>query len=247
MLIIQLMNIAAIGLASFVLALPATFSRLKNFWWVLLIAAVAVLDSFATRFGTIPNHMLGLHWNFCGKVASIVVALLIVRHLVKTGRLTTQEFGLTWRQAPGTGLALVTVVLPYVLAIAAYNMLGHGPFKMPSTEKLIFQATMPGLAEELVYRGMLLALFDRIFTARFKLLGAEMGYGAIVTSLIFGALHGVTLGPHWALHLSITRIAFTGSVGFCLAWMRARSQSLVLPVVMHNVTNLIANLVPKVL
>jgi len=123
-------------------------------------------------------------------------------------------------------------------------MLMWGITKPPKLETLLFEATLPGLAEELVWRGLLLALFDRMFSGRVTILGAALGYGAIVTSLVFGFVHSVQFDSKLVLHTALDNGAFAAATGLVLVWIRARSKSLVFPVLVHNATNLILESIP---
>ncbi len=240
-------NAALAGGFFLLFALPALFRR-ETRGWVPLVFVIALLDSFATLLPVIDKHLQfpDVTWNWAGKVFSIGAMLLVSILLIATRRLTAGDFGLTLRQAPGTGRALLTVILPYLIVLAALALTLFGNDKPPAHETLAYQATMPGLAEELSYRGVQLALFNRMFAGRLRLLGAEMGYGAIAVSVVFGLLHGIGFDKSLHLQVSMFTIAMTGFIGFILAWLRARTGSLALPVIVHNLTNLILECVPKV-
>ncbi len=53
-------------------------------------------------------------------------------------------------------------------------------------ETIAFQWTMPSIDEELFYRGVLLLMMNEAFTRRVTILGAPIGYGGLLTSLLFG-------------------------------------------------------------
>lgn len=112
-----------------------------------------------------------------------------------------------------------------------------GGFKLPETERLLFQATLPGLNEELIYRGFAMAMIDRAFRGRsWQVLGAPIGMGALLTSVLFGVQHGMGFVDGQFV-VSWLAIALTGALGLLLAWMRARTGSLVAPVLAHNIIN----------
>lgn len=228
-------------------ALPGLF-RKETRGWVPAVAVIALIDSFATLLPLIYKQLQipGSHYNWPGKVLSIIAMLIVSLFLIATRRLTATEIGLTIRQTPGTAYALLVVILPYLILLAALMATVFGSSKAPSQETLAYQATMPGLAEELSYRGLQLAIFDRMFAKRFRVLGAEIGYGAIAISIAFGLLHGLSFDKHMQLQFSLLLMTFTGTIGFVLAWLRARTKSLVTPVIIHNVTNLVLELVPKI-
>jgi membrane protease YdiL (CAAX protease family) len=102
---------------------------------------------------------------------------------------------------------------------------------------------MPGLSEELAFRGVILALLDRAFTARFSLGGAKIGYGAIVVTIFFGLEHGVFIGDDLNFHTSWLSGVYAAAVGCVLVWLRLRTGSIVVPVFVHNGLNVVPNVV----
>jgi membrane protease YdiL (CAAX protease family) len=75
---------------------------------------------------------------------------------------------------------------------------------------------------------VLLALLDRAFTARKAVLGASIGWSGAVVTLVFLALHGIGLGTL----LGVLPAALL------YLWLRARTGSLVMPIVVHDLWNL---------
>jgi len=239
-------SLADAGLAASivaVLALPAIFRGR------LLLALLAVLlafgDDFFTDWGSYrasPLYLVHGSWNWNGKAFDLVFLLLAAFVLVASGLFDRKQLGLTWRQKRGTFLAVLLVIVPFIaiVDIIVIRLGGHQAF---TWEDVAFQMTMPGFTEELFYRGLLLALFDRMFAARVKILGAELGYGAIATSLAFAAVHAI--GVDKSLHLSFEPLAASPLAGaFVAAWIRARSGSLVVPIVAHNISNTVVTVVP---
>jgi membrane protease YdiL (CAAX protease family) len=250
----QLLANAALGATCFsVAALPWMAMRGKRALagWVVLVATADVVATlfpwlfpwlFPATFPALGN------WNWSGKLLDLLAMLGLSALLVHRGMLTRTSIGLQVRQAPGSGRALLMFLTPYFLTLAALKGLTSAAGEWPSLETLAFEATMPGLAEELAYRGVLTALYDLLTrdlpNARVRILGAEMGYGALTISVAFGLLHGITFDEQLTLQCSLLTVAFTGIVGLVLAWVRARTGSLVMPVVVHNVTNLILVAMP---
>jgi membrane protease YdiL (CAAX protease family) len=231
---------------AFVLASPGLFSR-RSRWLVAAVVFANALDTFATILPTLDHqfHLFHGHWNWNGKLFSVCAMAALAALLVASGSFSRRDIGLTLRQAPGSLRAALLVAIPYFLLLAALNVFFFGNNHPPSLETTLYQATMPGLAEELSIRGVQFALFDRILTFRVQLAGAEIGYGAIATSIWFGLGHAVSLDavPDWKSGLAA--FGTTGAIGFLLAWLRARTKSLVAPVVVHNITNLILEGVPR--
>jgi membrane protease YdiL (CAAX protease family) len=205
-----------------------------------LLVLVSVADTAATMLPILDKNLQlpGVHWDWAGKLLDLVVMTVLAIALIATRTLSARDIGLTLRQAPGTARLTLVVVLPYLIGLAVLTAMMFGNTKPPTPEAIAFQATMPGLAEELVWRGLILTLFDKMFPAR------GIGYGMIATSVVFGLIHGVTVGNDLSLHFALDSLAFAAGTGFFFAWLRSRSGSLVLPVVVHNATNVIMQTVP---
>jgi hypothetical protein len=88
------------------------------------------------------------------------------------------------------------------------------------------------LVEETIFRGVLLALLDRAFPARGRVLGAPLGWGGVVVTLGFVLLHPLTASS----------LSAVMPPAVLYLWLRARTGSLALPVLVHNSWNVLAYL-----
>ena len=230
-----------------VLASPALFWK-QTCGWVAVLMVVLLCDMMA--FGmdpdfqrvVFPGNTLYYNWGYKG--LSLVLNLIIAIILIASREFRSRELGLSFLQAPGTGRVLLTVVLPFLVLLVVLPAMYQGAMDH-TLEALLFQATMPGLTEELTFRGIYLALFDRMFAARFRVFGAELGYGAIATSLAFGLVHAVPSDWYFG-HVNYILGIKTALFGLFMVWVRCRSRSLVLPVMLHNLCNTVPLIMPKV-
>jgi hypothetical protein len=102
---------------------------------------------------------------------------------------------------------------------------------------LFYLAIMPGVAEELVYRGVIQSNLNDCFHKKWKFVGTHLGWGFVITAVLFWSIHafqvnGRSLSFHWQT-LTMPLI-----VGLVLGWMRERSMSILPGVVAHNLVNL---------
>ncbi len=157
--------------------------------------------------------------------------------LVRRAGLSWHAMGFTWRPQPGSMRpALLVTGAALSLHLLAMSTSRWRLTAVP-LETWLYQATLPGLVEEALFRGVLLALLDRAFTARRVVLGVPIGWGGVVVTLVFLALHGISPGTL----LGVLPAALL------YLWLRIRTGSLVLPVVVHNLWNLsvyVAHLAP---
>ena len=100
----------------------------------------------------------------------------------------------------------------------------------PDATAWLYHLTLPGIEEELMYRGLLLSLFAAA-------LGGARVWAAVMATLVFALAHGITPGPD-GIGLNFVMLGYTLLVGAILAAMRLRSGSLLLPALGHNLIGL---------
>lgn len=212
-------------------------SRFSPRW--LLVAALLVLvnDALLTRFyWSLPSLLPTLELNWEGKLLALAASLGIASMAAFGWR----ESGLTVRQAPGSLKAAVPVALAYCGFFVALALVF--PNDALDHENLAFQLTLPGLEEELFYRGILLLALDRAFTVRARFLGVDWGWGALLSSLLFGLSHAFGYGAG-GFSLDPMIMALTTLPSLIAVWVRLRTGSLLLPIIMHNFGNTIFHLI----
>ncbi|MCZ0704179.1 membrane protease YdiL (CAAX protease family) [Natronobacillus azotifigens] len=115
----------------------------------------------------------------------------------------------------------------------------------PSLETLIFQGTMPGIEEEIVYRGILWVLIAQALPqSTRRLWGADVSWSLIITTILFGLIHGVIVDQHFNISIDYWAIITTGISGFFFGWIRAYSGSILPAIVLHNGMNLLIYTIP---
>ena len=206
--------------------------------WLLIAALlVAVNDALLLRgYGALPDLVEGSDWNWQGKTLACLATLAIAA-LPAFG---WRRVGLTLVQAPGSLRAALPVLLLYCGFFAA--LAAAFPSETATGEEIAFQLTMPGLEEEPFYRGILLLSLDRAFTGRVRLLGVDWGWGAILSCALFGLAHGFGFSDGRFSFDALT-FAMTALPSLLAVWIRLRTGSLALPIVMHNFGNAIIILV----
>lgn len=223
-----LTQLGAIGALALVGAL--IFRRSVHWGWLIgALLLYAVYDALLSRlFGAVPS-IPGSDWNWSGKFMS-TGAMLVVASLPLFG---WKASGLTLRQNPGSWPAYLLFVA--LCGLYAYWALSTGDTGADA-ETIAFQWTMPGIDEELFYRGVLLLAFNEAFRAKANILGARIGYGGLLTSILFGFAHAL-FWENGAVDFDPMTFAMTGVPSLLLLYMREKTGSLLLPVIAHNVAN----------
>ena len=206
--------------------------------WLLIAALlVTINDALLTRFyGTIPDLLPDADWNWQGKLLALAATLALAALPVFGWR----RVGLTLAQAPGSLRAALPVLLLYCAFFVAMAL--AFPNEPASGEDIAFQLTMPGLEEEAFYRGILLFALYRAFAGRVRFLGVDWGWGAVLSCLLFGLAHAFGFSDG-QFSFDPLAMALTGLPAFIAVWLKLRTGSLLLPIVMHNFGNAISMLI----
>jgi membrane protease YdiL (CAAX protease family) len=222
-----------IALAS--LALLGLFSGrdpARRAWALAATATLALFLALRVLPQVVPGERwIGDAWDWSGPLLGLAGVLVVASLLVRKGLIDWRDVGITLKQAPGSlpiALGLTTVALGI-----HYVLMSLSSFRLPGVplETWLYQATLPGLVEETVFRGVLLALAERAVAARhagWDVMGARIGWGGLLVTLAFLALHGISLGT----------VLGVLPAALLYLWLRQRTGSLLLPIVAHNLWNL---------
>ena len=181
----------------------------------------------------IPNHVwegfLVCVWS--GKIYSILFTLSLL--YITRRILSFTEIGLTLHQRKGSLLpSLVVILLLAGWAILVGIFSPKGSFDPIA---LVYLALMPGINEELVYRGYLLGILNKLMPVKINVLGATIGWGVVVTSILFSLLHGFGFENDLSIHIDMIALRNSFLSGLIFAWLRERTGSLLMPIVAHGI------------
>jgi hypothetical protein len=203
------------------------------------LAALIFLINLLLLLSPSYGWFSSLDWNWQGKLLSLA---LIGLFIVLWPGLTWRDIGFT-RSRKGTWLRVFSILAGAAVFWILAGSAGVQPTKI-NMETLLFQATMPGLEEELIFRGILWVLIARAIPGSRHLWGANVGWNLIVTTLLFALVHGVKFNEQLNLVFDPGIIIFSGVIGFLLGWVRAYSGSIIPVIVLHNGYNLLVVIVP---
>lgn len=228
-----LAGFGGIGLtAAAALAIAAVLRGRIGWGWLAAALALMVAYELALTglYGAVRLPGLRGDWNWSGKVMAVGLSLAIAT----APAIGWRRVGLTLRQdrrgLPGA-LVLSAMLVAVFVALALAS-----PGEGADADTLAFQLTMPGLDEELFYRGVLLLMLNEAFGRPLRVLGAPMGWGALLSCLAFGLVHALGYEAG-GFSLDPMTLALTGGPAVLLVWLREKTGSLLLPVVLHNFAN----------
>jgi membrane protease YdiL (CAAX protease family) len=94
---------------------------------------------------------------------------------------------------------------------------------LPDRESLLFELTMPSVAEELVLRGVFQSLLNETFGRWWRFGGAQFSWGALITAALFTIAHAAVFGRISHLMISIAGAIPAAAVAGLLGWVRERA------------------------
>lgn len=179
-----------------------------------------------------------LDFNWQGKILAILAAVLLIVFWK----------GLSWRMVglnsvkPGTWWRVFAVIAGVCVFWFVMGSSAEAPTWTLTSEAVLFQAFMPSIEEELIWRGILWALIAMALpeTKRFW----RVGWSLAITTVLFGLGHSLTIQSGFMLNFDVALLIFTGLSGYLLGWIRARSGSIIPAIVLHSGINLAALLIP---
>ncbi len=176
----------------------------------------------------------GLNYNWTGKILATAFVLGVVFFLKRKNE--KFDFGLTLKQKKGSLKPVIIVFTVYFLIefIVAHQFFGKSTFNI---ESHIFQMTLPGISEEIIYRGFYLGILNRLFPKKWFVFNTPMGYASIVVTLMFALSHGLSITHNFQVNFNFYSMLIPFIFGLVVVWMRERTGSILLPVIFHNLTN----------
>jgi membrane protease YdiL (CAAX protease family) len=195
----------------------------------LLFAAYLGLDDLVTGLpsGSSAFSFIGGEWNWSGKIYSLLLSVVVVLGL----RIKPEALGLTLSQR-NLRASLVALFL-FILWGLSLGLL----FKpsVPSAETFAFQASMPGIVEELVYRGIAPALLLGLIRGKEPSQGIPWAV-VFITAVAFGIWHGLSYSDAaFSFDPMSAFFPFIGSIAG--GWLRFNSGSLLFPILAHSFAN----------
>ncbi len=199
-------------------------------WLIVALVLLLIHDALLLRlYGLIPNVFPGSHWNWTGKVLATLGMLCIAA----LPRLGWEQSGITFRQKRGAGPAWIVFGVIAMLIFIAAIYFGDG---RDDWDTVLFQWTMPGIEEEIFYRGVLLLALNKAFTARKRIFGADIGWGGVLSTIAFGLIHSLFYRDE-GVSFDAIAFALTGGPSLLLLWFREKTGSILVPILAHNVAN----------
>jgi membrane protease YdiL (CAAX protease family) len=200
--------------------------RFRLRWLLIALVLHVVHEAALTRFWWQFSTAFDGQWNWSGKLLALALSLAIAA-LPAFG---LRRSGFTFRQACGSWPAWVVALALCITWLAVAIFADDGS----DAESAAFMWTMPGLEEEAFFRGILLLALNEAYIGRRRVLGASLGWGALLTAILFGSVHGLGYDAG-TVTFDAGYFASTFVSGLVLVWLRERTGSLLAPIICHSV------------
>jgi len=211
-------------------------SKKGNLKFLLLFLVIFLADNYLQIFSKQFLPDFGLKFSWIGKFLSFALSLSVIYFVNKTDR---KGIGFTTSANSKSQIKYgILVFLGFLIFDFIFKFIlfpKDGEFDL---ETFAFQATMPGLTEELLFRGIYLWIFDKVFLPKWNFKGVQFGWGFIIVTLLFGMAHGIVLTADYQLKFDIITIIYLTLISsLSLGILRKFSGNLIYSILGHNVIN----------
>lgn len=204
-------------------------------WRLLLLAGFLFVLHDALMWIPRLGVFAGRHWSWQESPLATIWPFLLPAIIYGV---SLRSIAVSTRIRPGWLKPSLIALLLAVAVPAVFFLLGVR--KRLDAEGWVFLSTMPGLAEELVYRGVFQSLFNSVFGKPWSLANAQFGWGLFVSAMLFAGSNGLVevdsqLHGHVILYAAIAPFLLSLVSG----WVRERTDSVWPSVFGHNLSNLV--------
>jgi uncharacterized protein len=226
-------DVVSILVATAIGCLLAKARKLQFIGWLVLYV---IVDDVIALLPIVCHWNIGT-WNWIGQTASLAFALFVAYRFF-----SKEEIGM---RLPSTRAEIFWTIAGICAALAvAIGPALTGSGNHPNLETFAYEATLPGPVEELVFRGIGMALLIRAFSVGAKDRRAEW-IAVLVTAVWFTSGHVLHLEDGkflvlWSRVLDVFPMAIVYGV------TRLRSRSLLGSVLAHNGANTLVEVIAAI-
>lgn len=170
------------------------------------------------------------NWNWEGKFLGIVWG--VISYLLVKKSLKNHDYITLKQDKQGFKPALIAGIIVVLIAIGLWMY--YDEKEDFDWDTLAYQLTLPGIDEELMFRGVLFGLLLNALKDHIRYFGNPSIW---LTALLFGFIHGFRLDENFEVQFSYVAILQTGFAGWVWAWMTLKSRSILLAIFSHNLSN----------
>jgi membrane protease YdiL (CAAX protease family) len=209
-------------------------SRTRRWRLLLFVASLVVLNVGLTEIPRVDGFQ-HLHWSWQECLLSTAWPFLLV---ALVPGISLASIGVTSRLRPGWLKPSIVGLLLALAVPAVFFILGAR--KRLDAEGWTFLLIMPGLAEELVFRGVFQSLLNRVFGKPWRLANADFGWGLVISTILFAGSNGlVAVDPQLHARIVLHAAIAPFMMSLVSGWIRERTDSVWPSVFGHNLSNIV--------
>ena len=224
--------------------LPLVFLFLKkwnkeNYYKILIFIFVFIGYEFIIKLPSYFEIFNFIHskWNWDGKLLGILFG--VVSFMSFKSNFTNHNY-FTLKQDKNNKTKVIWVSIGVVIvATIIWFVFGKSDFNL---ETLAFQITLPGIDEEIIFRGILLGLLMSILKGNITFLNPSI----LITSLLFGIIHALKLNSNNSIDFDTIYFFQTGLAGYAWGWITVKSKSILFAILSHNFSNFFGTLITMI-
>lgn len=209
-------------------------------FFIVYFLADCYIQHFSRQYFSLDA--IGLKFSWIGKILSLLLSLIIIFSVNNTHR---EQIGFTSKSNAKKQVKFgIFIFLGFLLFDLIFKFILFPKGANFDLETFAFQATMPGLTEELAFRGICFWLLDQTFQPQWNIKDISFGWGFIIVTLLFSVAHGIVLTEDHQLKFDIITIIYLTLISsLSVGLLRKFSGNLVYPVIGHNMINVLNALI----
>jgi len=173
-------------------------------------------------------------WNWDGKIYGIILGVVFYFLFRKLFR--ENDFFTLRQNKENFKPALVGAIIMVLLSSIVWFIFGKSEFNF---ETLAFQISIPGIDEEIFFRGLLLGLLASALKEKVSFLGNP---SVLLTAILFGFMHVLKIDKNNSIGFDLIYFLQTGLAGYVWGWITIKSRSILLAIFSHNFSNFFGTL-----
>jgi membrane protease YdiL (CAAX protease family) len=184
-------------------------------------------------------NVFGGKWNWSGKIFTTIGSLIFYYYFkdlfYPNNFITTKQEKKSIRFSIilATVLLLIAIIEGFIFYNVKWNI-----------ETIFFQATLPGIDEEIAYRGIMLGILSTVLIKETKLFNKFKLNPAIwIVGILFGLIHALKLNKEFTVSFDMLYFIQTFVFGVIWSWMTVKSKSILLPMLSHNLVNTLPTII----
>jgi len=225
-----------IPLAIFLLKEKTKINFLRIFVLVfcyVIYQIIEVLPKINSTFDIIKSN-----WNWDGKIYGTILGIVfyfLFRKLFQENNFFTLKQN---KENPKS--ALIGAIIVVLLSSIVWFIFGKSKFDF---ETLCFQISIPGIDEEIFFRGLLLGLLATALKSKISFLGNP---SVLLIAILFGFMHALKINKSNSISFDLIYFLQTGFAGYIWGWITIKSRSILLAILSHNFSNFFGTLLTMI-